>query len=147
MDRFYRAEGYQEYQYELPFERPRKSVWRFVPVAVLIVVFAMLALPSFAQEQGAGLVCNTMAQVQSFLTEKGDTATRIKAINEKAGETACGVIPVYYIRDTEVIKASDGFKRYDIVKITIIAVHNGQNWVTVPPMEQYTLFQSNETPV
>lgn len=146
-DRVRKHQGADQLELFAP-ERNNRRAFRVAIIAVVLAIGAVIFVPfAFAQEQGVGLICNQASEIEAYLAEKGDTATRVKAVNEKAGETACGIIPVYYIRDTEVIKANDGIKQYDIVKITIIAVHNGQAWVTVPPMEQYTLFQSSETPV
>ena len=131
-----------------PPERDSRRAFRVALIAVVLAIGAIVFVPfAFAQEVGTGLVCNTSDQIETFIADKRDNKSRIEAINTTAGKVACAVIPVAYIREADIKTATDGTKYYKIVRIFVIAVHTGYAWQQVPPLEQYTLFPSDDTPV
>lgn len=94
---------------------------------------------------GVGIICNTPQQMQRLvgLRNKGDEVKRaVYAVNREAKDPrACGVAAVAYFSDKMVdMKTVDG-KLVQIVRISVVATFNGEQWSRVPAMTQYALME------
>ena len=117
----------------------RCSIFLFV----IVPVFA-LAQTSGAQQiaVGAGLVCDRVEELERYvaLYHKGDDAEAvIDRINHELGQLACGMVTVAYVRgeDIKTIPIDDGFGT--IVKVDIVGVHTGTQWILTQPTEQFMI--------
>jgi len=107
-------------------------------------LFFSLTLPGRAQQitLGTGLVCDHPEEVERYaaLYHEGDSAHAIlDEVNHEAGQSACGVITVAYIQgeDIKIVHIAGGFGA--IVKVAVVGVHTGTQWMSVPPMEQFMI--------
>jgi hypothetical protein len=101
-----------------------------------------LSVSAGAQEIGTGLICDTKEQIESYITsfeENHDAVASLEAVNNGQTPPACGVVTIGFFR----IDTGTPHGESDIVQILIIAVHNGQGFVRVPPMTQFTVFKSD----
>jgi hypothetical protein len=105
-------------------------------------LFLALTLPSRAQQitVGTGLVCNHLEDVERYvaLFHEGDsTDALVDEVNHEAGRLACDVMTVAYIRgeDIKIIHIDGGLGA--IVKVAVVGVHTGAQWLSVPPQELF----------
>ena len=105
-------------------------------------LFFALTLSSRAQQitVGTGLVCNQLEDVERYvaLYHEGDSAgALVDEVNHEAGQLACDVMTVAYIRgeDIKIIHIDGGFGA--IVKVAVVGVHTGAQWLSVPPQELF----------
>jgi hypothetical protein len=84
---------------------------------------------------GIGIICNTPAQAEQFvsLRTKGAAPKQaIDAVNQAMHDpSACGIAAIAFTRDHTVDTKTMGNKLVQIVRISIIAGFNGQVWQRV----------------
>ena len=107
-------------------------------------LFVALTLPLRAQEIAFGteLICNRLEDVERYaaLQHDGDSAdAAVDDVNHEAGQLACDMMTVAYIRGEYIkfIHIAGGFGA--IAKVAVVGVHTGNQWVSVPPMEQFMI--------
>lgn len=115
---------------------------RYVLVAML-VMFAAHASAQHDIQEGAGVVCDTPAQVKRF-AELGAKADALNALNEGEQQPVCAWAPVRYIRGRVVDVARAGERTVQIVEILLLQVRVHGQWGQVPPEVQYTIFEIEE---
>ena len=103
----------------------------------------LVCLPFGAQaqevEQGNGLVCDTVEQVEKFvaLHNQGLKNTEVMAeLNN--GTVVCVINPAAFYRGKAVKHVMADGMVYDVVSILVIGMYAGQ-WIPVAPYEQFTL--------
>ena len=115
------------------------------------LIFLFVAVPLFALAQksraqeiavSAGLVCSHPEELERYLAlyHEGDSAEAVvDKINHETGQSACGVITVAYVRgeDIKTIPIGDGFGA--IVKVDIVGVYTGTEWLRTQPTEQFMI--------
>jgi hypothetical protein len=119
-------------------------VCRCLIVLISGVLFVALTLPVRAQEItfGTGLVCNQLEDVERYvaLYDEGNSAdAAVDEVNQEAGQSACDMITVAYIRgeDIKIIRIAGGFGA--IAKVAVVGLHTGTQWLSVPPQEQFMI--------
>lgn len=93
-------------------------------------------------EMGAGLICNSEAQVERYLAlnaakQAPDQAVRL--INDEAqNPNACALAAVAFIRGAQgkSINAPGGLMK--VTKVMVLAVQTPAGWQRVPPIVQFT---------
>lgn len=94
---------------------------------------------------GVGLICNTSEQMQRYVTLRADgaeTNRALRAVNDEAHDPrACGLAAVAFMADETVETKSMQGKIVSIVRISIVAAFDGQQWGSVPGMVQYALIE------
>lgn len=91
---------------------------------------------------GGGVICDTAQQVARYLTlhsqgKSPDVALR--SVNTEAqNPTACGLSLIAFVENEEVetLPATGGIMR--LMKITVLAAKNNEQWQRIPPTVQYT---------
>ncbi len=112
-------------------------------VKLLLIAFLLSFRPAAAQEVevGRGLVCDTQAEVESFVKLSNEGKTNAAAIQAINGDTvACDIIPVAFIRGNTLGKVRTKNGPAEIVNILVVAAFDGQRWNHVRPVPQVTLF-------
>ena len=107
-------------------------------------LFVALTLPSRAQEiaSGTGLVCDHLEEVERYVAlyhERDSADALVDEVNREAGQRVCDVMTVAYIRgeDIKTIHIDGGFGA--IVKVVVVGVHTGDQWLSVRPEEQFII--------
>jgi hypothetical protein len=127
------------------------SVQKFIDILCRSSIFPIsgallvaLTLPIRAQQItfGTGLVCNQLEDVERYvaLYHEGDSADdAVDKVNHEAGQLACDMITVAYIRgeDIKIIRIAGGFGA--IAKVAVVGVHTGTQWLSIPPQEQFMI--------
>jgi len=116
----------------------------------LIFLFAAVSISAFAPATssaqqitvGAGLLCDHPEELERYvaLYRKGDSAEAlVDKINHEAGQSACEMITVAYVPGEKIktIPIDDGFGA--IVKVAIIGVYTGSQWLPTQPTEQFMI--------
>lgn len=98
---------------------------------------------AMAQETGQGLVCDTQKNIEDIVAlanESRNFQASLEKVNN--GGSACGVIPVVFIRHETVatVRTADGLR--DIVRITVIGLVMQYGVQRIAPLEQFTLFKA-----
>jgi hypothetical protein len=113
-----------------------------------VFVFA-LTVPSQAQQidVGTGLLCDSREEVEQYLalTHEGDSAEAVVAkINHDAGQTACAMLTVAFIRaeDIKTVPFNKGFGA--IAKVAVVGVYTGTDWQPLPLVEQFMIVSLEE---
>jgi hypothetical protein len=119
-------------------------VCRCLIVLISGALFVALTLPVRAQEItfGTGLVCNQLEDVERYvaLYDEGNSAdAAVDEVNQEAGQSACEMMTVAYIRgeDIKIIRIGGGFGA--IVKVAVVGLHTDTQWLSVPPQEQFMI--------
>ena len=118
----------------------------------LLLLFCCFCAGAMAKDDdaklqvGFGVVCDTSAQMERYLTlYRGDispeTALRIvnsEANNAVAGSPVCGMASIAFAPGGEVgtVNVSGGMMH--IMQITVVAMKTHRGWFKVPPTIQYT---------
>src|SRR3990167_596511 len=110
---------------------------------LLWTILCSFPATAMAQETGQGLACDTRKQIEDIVAlanESRNFQASLKKVNN--GGSACGVIPVVFIRRETVatVRTSDGLR--DIVRITVIGLIMQYGMQMVAPLEQFTLFKA-----
>ena len=94
---------------------------------------------------GIGIICNTPEQMQRLIRLRMDGAGVNRAVLAVNGEAkdprACGVAAVAYVSDKMVDMKTVKGKLVQIMRISVIATFDGQQWARVPAMTQYALIE------
>ena len=95
---------------------------------------------------GSGLICNTSQQVERYVTLRAggsEIQNALQLVNREARDPrACGLAAVAYHRDRTVeTKSLDG-KVVAIVRISVLAGYDGQQWAPVSPRVQYAVVET-----
>jgi hypothetical protein len=84
---------------------------------------------------GIGIICNTPAQAEQFVTLRTKGARpkqAIDAVNQAMHDaSACGIAAIAFTRDHTVDTKTVGDKLVQIVRVNIIAGFNGRIWQRV----------------
>jgi hypothetical protein len=93
-------------------------------------------------EVGVGLICNSEAQVQRFLSLNGaekSTEAVIQLVNTEAQDpNACSMAAIAFIRDKEGAAVPAPGGQMKITQITILAAQTPFGWQRVTGLVQYT---------
>lgn len=94
---------------------------------------------------GVGIICNTPQQMQRLVGLRmggAEVKRAIIVVNKEAKDArACGIAAVAYWSDKMVdMKTVEG-KLVQIVRISVVAAFNGQQWSRIPAMTQYALME------
>ncbi len=132
---------------------------RSFPAAAAAAVFALCALTaghagaSPADEKadenniaiGAGIICNTPEQMQRLVGLRIDGAEVDQAVGVVNGEArdprACGVAAVAFMSGSMVDMKNVHGKLVQIMRISVVAAYDGQQWAPIPEMTQYALME------
>jgi hypothetical protein len=94
---------------------------------------------------GVGIICNTPEQMQRLIGMRNDGAemdAAVIAVNHEAKDPrACGVAAVAFMSDKMVELKNVQGKLVQIVRISVVAAFDGQQWSRVPLMTQYALIE------
>ncbi|HET7679936.1 MAG TPA: hypothetical protein VFK79_07350 [Xanthobacteraceae bacterium] len=94
---------------------------------------------------GVGIICNTSEQMDRLigLRNDGEEVNRaVTAVNDEARDPrACGVAAVAFMSDKMVDMKNVQGKLVQIVRISVVAAFDGQQWARVPVMTQYALIE------
>ena len=115
------------------------------------LIFLFVAVPVFALAQtsraqqiavDAGLVCNHPEELERYIAlyHEGDSAEAVvDKINHETGQSACGMMTVAYVHgeDIKTISIGDGFGA--IVKIEIVGIFTGTEWLRTQPTQQFMI--------
>lgn len=117
---------------------------RNVLMAGAVALMTLNALPANAQSfasrtsgpaVGVGIICDTSQQAERFVSLHGSGAelkAAMQAVNDEAGNPqACGVATVAFVADEKGELRTMGSELVQIVRVNIIAGHNGQGWQRV----------------
>ena len=95
---------------------------------------------------GVGVICNTTAQAEHFVSLRADGAEIMLAVNEvnrKAqDQKACGLAAIAYRPSKTLETKTIQGKVVAIVQISVIAGYNGSQWMRVPSMVQYAVMEN-----
>ena len=95
---------------------------------------------------GIGVICNTPAQAESFVTLRArgtETMMAVNGVNKQVRDPkACGLAAIAYKRGKTLTSKSLNGKLMDIVRIDVLAGYDGHGWARVPEMTQYAIMQS-----
>lgn len=109
---------------------------RYIFMAVLIALFATSVR---AQDVvlGAGVVCDTPAQLEQLYADKGDIEARLKLVNGNIRPLPCAFVHVAFVKGEEIKKLTidEGFVH--VTRVTVVGYHNGTGWVKIEMAEQY----------
>jgi hypothetical protein len=118
-------------------------------LAFVLVLFSFPA-GAIAQEQnsdasavvGAGVVCDSVQQIQRYFALKGEGAQpeqAIQLVNTEAKDPrACAIIAVAFIPRAEVAKLAVSGGMIRVMEITVVAAATPAGWDRVPDIKQYT---------
>jgi hypothetical protein len=98
-------------------------------------------------EVTTGLVCNTSAQVERFVSlyNGDDTAKAIRIINaEEHNDQACAVATLAFVRGKEAGTIHRGDHAYTIVHILVLGVETEQGIRPIAPAAFFTVFSVKE---
>lgn len=94
---------------------------------------------------GVGIICNTSEQMQRLigLRMTGQEVPRaVSTVNDEVKDPrACGVAAVAFMSDKMVDLKNVNGKMVQIVRITVLAAFDGQQWSRIPVMTQYALIE------
>ncbi len=134
------------YFYQVPRD-PVKSVCALLRVLVILTAF-MVGLLLYiavakAQEVAQGVICDTEEQMRLFVgLEVNGVNVAVEEIN-KHFPNACGVVIAVFVKN-KVIGQIRAQRLLEIVEITVIGIHDGREFVVVPPQVQFALFLKRE---
>ena len=119
-----------------------------VRLALLLLV---LAFPLGAQaqevEQSAGLVCDTITQIEQFVSlhnQKVSNSDALVKVNGDKTPPACDVVIVAFYRGkVEKSVMTDGVV-VEITAILVVGAYDGQQWIRTVPTPQYTIFRTKD---
>jgi len=112
------------------------------------ILLMLSCLPLKAQEPkgmdvGQGIICNTRAQVERFVSLRGDgkeTAAALQTVNFESHEArACNLAFVMFTEDKPIAERAINGRMVSILQITVHAFGNGTAWQKVPALVQYTV--------
>jgi hypothetical protein len=94
---------------------------------------------------GVGIICNTPEQMERLVGMRNDGKeidAAIVAVNHEAKDPrACGVAAVAFMSDKMVDMKNVQGKLVQIVRISVVAAFDGEQWARVPVMTQYALIE------
>jgi hypothetical protein len=94
---------------------------------------------------GVGIICNTPEQMDRLVGMRNDGAemdAAVIAVNHEAKDPrACGVAAVAFMSDKMVDMKNVQGKLVQIVRISVVAAFDGEQWARVPVMTQYALIE------
>jgi hypothetical protein len=94
---------------------------------------------------GIGIICNTSDQMQRLVGLRMDGAEVPRAVStvntEVKDPRACGVAAVAFMSDKMVDMKNVNGKMVQIVRISVVAAFDGQQWARIPVMTQYALIE------
>jgi hypothetical protein len=95
---------------------------------------------------GVGVICNTSAQAEQFVSlrqDGQDITPAVAKVNEQAQDPrACGVAAVAFVADKTMATKPMGGKLVKIVRINVVAGYNGTGWHHVASTVQYAIVEA-----
>jgi hypothetical protein len=95
---------------------------------------------------GRGIICNTSNQAERYVALRNEGAENVKAIqtvNEEAkNPQACGEAIVAITQGEAMTETRIQGKPVTIMKLTIVAFNDGQQWARIPETVQYTVIEA-----
>lgn len=111
---------------------------------VAIAVTFPVAVVAQDVEVGTGLICDTQAQVERFVSDfNGNPDAAITAINGES-PNACGVVSVAFVRGQEVSTVRNAQGTFKVTEILVVGVVTPMGFQAVPPLPQFTIFLTKE---
>jgi hypothetical protein len=109
---------------------------------LLIVCYVPLNARAEAVEVGHGVMCDTVDQVERFVSLRSggmEPQAALNAINrEVGGNAACNFGVVIFSGEESIAELSVNGRLISILRIVVHAVGNGSAWRQVPQTVQYT---------
>lgn len=105
--------------------------------AALALVACYTARADEQTYQGRGLVCDTEAQLKKAIAAYDNGENGVEAVN-KDEPRACGILIVAYRKKETVGTVTTKQGTLDIVRIEIVAIHDGTMWRPVANVAQLT---------
>lgn len=95
--------------------------------------------------EGRGLVCDSEPQLAKAIAAFDRGENGVEAVN-KDEPRACGILSIAYTRREKVGEVATRHGRLDIVRIEIVAVHDGARWHPAASVSQLTAMPPDEPP-
>ncbi len=112
------------------------------------ILFALFVSTAQAQEiqVGQGLVCDTSAQVGSFLTkDQADPRAALQAVNEEANDpTACVLSRFAFVKGQPGDTVRNEKGSWIVTEILVIAVLTPHGWQRIAPHAYWSAFRIDE---
>jgi hypothetical protein len=107
-------------------------------------------VPEGKIEQGTGLACNEAENVVRVIRAAHDLASaneEIKRQNEELGKAVCAFGGMAFVRGDKIseVRDADG-TAFDVVRLTLVAIHVNGSWMPVAPLVIYTALDADRSP-
>lgn len=113
--------------------------------ALVLFGGAAQALDNHGAAVGVGMICNTQAQADQFISlrEHGSAPRAAMAAVNKASRDprACGVAAIAFVRDGTVTSRAVADKLVQVVRISVVAGFNGAGWQPVANTVQFAVME------
>jgi hypothetical protein len=117
------------------------------------IIVMLSCLPAKAQENpsprapekieiGQGVICDTLQQVERYVTLRGngiETNVALRTVNDEAHVAACSVALVMFSAGERVAGLTVQGRLLSIIRINIHAFVNGPSWMKIPASTRYTV--------
>lgn len=119
--------------------------WWFRFWVVMLAIFGVVifTVPVRAQEIQKLAICDAPEHVEELAMAVIETKAALldyaDVLNKRVGSESCGLVVGIFIEMEEVKAVTIGGMKGHIVKVGVVAIHDGQRMIPVPNLVQYTV--------